>query len=42
MRARNYIEAIMWHGGDAELAKQKFYKLDKAQRQAVVKFLESI
>jgi CxxC motif-containing protein (DUF1111 family) len=42
MRARNYIEAIMWHGGDAELAKQKFYKLDKAQRQAIVKFLESI
>lgn len=42
MRARNYIEAIMWHGGDAEFAKKKFYNLSKVQRSAVVKFLESI
>lgn len=42
MRARNYVEAIMWHGGDAEFAKKKFYNLSKTQRDAVVKFLEAI
>lgn len=42
MRARNYLEAIMWHGGDAEFAKKKFYNLSKAERDAIVSFLESI
>jgi CxxC motif-containing protein (DUF1111 family) len=42
MRARNYVEAIMWHGGDAKKAKDNFYHLAKADRDAVVKFLESI
>jgi CxxC motif-containing protein (DUF1111 family) len=42
MRARNYTEAIMWHGGDAKNAKEKFYNLPKEDRDALVKFLESI
>lgn len=42
MRARNYIEAIMWHGGDAAFAKEKFRNLSKEDRDALVKFLESI
>ena len=42
MRARNYTEAIMWHGGDAFYAKDKFHKLSKEDRDAIVKFLESI
>ena len=42
MRARNYIEAIMWHGGDAQKSKEKFRALSKSDRDAVVKFLESI
>ncbi|MDR3093941.1 MAG: c-type cytochrome [Bacteroidales bacterium] len=42
MRARNYVEAIMWHGGDAKKAKDYFYHLTKADRDALVKFLESI
>ena len=42
MRARNYLEAIMWHGGDAAFAKKKFYNLSKAERDAIVNFLESI
>jgi CxxC motif-containing protein (DUF1111 family) len=42
MRARNYIEAIMWHGGDAQWSLEEFRKLSKADRDAVVKFLESI
>ena len=42
MRARNYIEAIMWHGGDAAEHREKFYNLPKEDRDAVVKFLEAI
>ncbi|MDR1602104.1 MAG: hypothetical protein LBS42_06705 [Tannerella sp.] len=42
MRARNYTEAIMWHGGDAKVAKDKFYRLSKEERDAIILFLESI
>ena len=42
MRARNYVEAIMWHGGDAKVSKDKFHKLSKEDRDALVKFLQSI
>ena len=42
MRARNYIEAIMWHGGDAAKSREKFRNLPKDDRDAVVKFLEAI
>jgi CxxC motif-containing protein (DUF1111 family) len=42
MRARNYIEAIMWHGGDAQFAKDKYRNLSKEDRDALIKFLESI
>ncbi|GHT05366.1 thiol oxidoreductase [Bacteroidia bacterium] len=42
MRARNYTEAILWHGGDAQKAKDKFYNMSKEDRDALVKFLESI
>ncbi len=45
-RARTVIEAIMWHGyskqSDAYRATEKFYHLPKADRDAVVKFIESI
>ena len=45
-RARNEVEAIMWHGysseSDAYAATQKFYQLPKADRDAVVKFLRAI
>jgi CxxC motif-containing protein (DUF1111 family) len=42
MRARNYIEAIMWHGGDAKASKEKFRNLSKEDRNAIIRFLESI
>ena len=42
MRARNYTEAIIWHGGDAKFAREKFRNLSKEDRDALVKFLESI
>lgn len=45
-RARNEIEAIMWHvyskESDAYYSASKFYNLPKADRDAVVKFLRSI
>ena len=45
-RARTVIEAIMWHGyskqSQAYKATEKFYKLKKADRDAVVKFIEAI
>jgi CxxC motif-containing protein (DUF1111 family) len=45
-RARNEIEAILWHGysskSDAYASTLKFYRLPKADRDAVVKFLRAI
>ena len=44
-RARNVIEAIMWHGcpgSDARWTVEKFRKLSKADRDAVVKFINAI
>lgn len=46
MRARNEIEAIMWHGysqeSDARWAVEKFRELSKEDRDAIVKFIQSI
>jgi len=42
MRARNYTEAIMWHGGDAQKSKEKYRNLSKEDRDALIKFLEAI
>ena len=45
-RARNVVEAIMWHGfskqSDAYSSTEQFYNLSKEDRDAVVKFIESI
>lgn len=44
-RARTVIEAIMWHGAaqsDARWTVEEFRKLSKADRDAVVKFIEAI
>ncbi|MBO7609347.1 MAG: hypothetical protein J6S96_04005 [Muribaculaceae bacterium] len=44
-RARTVIEAIMWHGStnsDARKSVENFRKLNKSDRDAVVKFIESI
>lgn len=44
-RARTVIEAIMWHGNaksDARPTVEKFRALDKADRDAVVKFIDAI
>jgi CxxC motif-containing protein (DUF1111 family) len=41
-RARDFVEAIIWHGGEAESAKMNFSNLSKADRTAVIRFLESL
>ena len=44
-RARNTLEAIMWHGAaesDARKTVENFRKLSKKERDAVVKFIDAI
>ena len=41
-RARNLQEAILWHDGEAAAARGRFVGLSRAQRQAVLRFLESL
>lgn len=41
-RARNLTEAILWHGGEAEQAKQLFMHLLPTQRDALIRFLLSL
>jgi CxxC motif-containing protein (DUF1111 family) len=41
-RARTLTEAILWHGGEAEKAKNTFTGLSKDDRQALITFLESL
>ncbi|MBL7826462.1 MAG: thiol oxidoreductase [Saprospiraceae bacterium] len=41
-RARNIEEAILWHGGEAEQATKSFKKLEKADRDALIRFVESL
>lgn len=41
-RARNVEEAILWHGGEAEKSKQEFMKFAKSDREAVLRFIDSL
>jgi CxxC motif-containing protein (DUF1111 family) len=41
-RARTLTEAVMWHGGEGERARQRFTALSAADRQAVLAFLQSL
>ena len=41
-RARNLTEAILWHGGEAQRARDAFAALEKADREALIHFLESL
>ncbi|GEM74642.1 di-heme oxidoreductase family protein [Vibrio sagamiensis] len=41
-RARNLMEAILWHGGEAEQAKQNVLKLNKKERESLIAFLNSL
>jgi CxxC motif-containing protein (DUF1111 family) len=41
-RARGFLEAILWHGGEAQSAKQKVVEMTAVQRQSLLAFLESL
>ncbi|WP_375741498.1 di-heme oxidoredictase family protein [Pseudomonas boanensis] len=41
-RARNLLEAILWHGGEAEAARQQVLQFDARQRAALLAFLNSL
>ena len=41
-RARGVQEAILWHGGEAEDSKRTVLKMNRADRDALVKFVESL
>ena len=41
-RARGFTEAILWHGGQAESAKEAFRTAPKSDRDALVAFLASL
>jgi len=41
-RARNLTEAILWHGGEAQAARDAFAQMPELQRDALLKFLESL
>lgn len=41
-RARNLLEAVLWHGGEAEAAKQRVLAFDAEQRSALLDFLNSL
>jgi CxxC motif-containing protein (DUF1111 family) len=41
-RARNFAEAILWHGGEAESAREEFRTMPKVDREALIAFLRSL
>lgn len=41
-RARNLLEAILWHGGEAQNARDVVVEMNKDDRQNLISFLESL
>ncbi|MCX7997933.1 MAG: thiol oxidoreductase, partial [Leptospiraceae bacterium] len=41
-RARGFQEAILWHGGEAEQAKENYKNLPKTEREKILLFLKSL
>ena len=41
-RARGVAEAVLWHGGEAEASAQAFRELPREDRDALVRFVESL
>jgi CxxC motif-containing protein (DUF1111 family) len=41
-RARNLLEAVLWHGGEAQTQRDAFADLSADERQALLAFLESL
>ena len=41
-RARDLMEAILWHGGEAKASRQTVEQMSKTERDALIAFLESL
>ena len=41
-RARTLMEAVLWHGGEAERSKKNVMKMNAGQRKALMAFIESL
>ncbi|MEF7615481.1 di-heme oxidoredictase family protein [Aquincola sp. MAHUQ-54] len=41
-RARGVLEAVLWHGGEAQASRDGVLKLNRQEREALVKFVESL
>jgi CxxC motif-containing protein (DUF1111 family) len=41
-RARGFAEAILWHGGEGAKARENFRQAAASERDALLKFLESL
>lgn len=41
-RAESLIEAILWHGGEAQAARDRVVSMTPEQRRALIRFLESL
>jgi CxxC motif-containing protein (DUF1111 family) len=41
-RARNLLEAILWHGGEAAAARDRVTALPKQEREHLLRFLNSL
>ena len=41
-RAEGVLEAVLWHGGEAEFSRKRVLKFSKAERAALVRFVESL
>jgi CxxC motif-containing protein (DUF1111 family) len=41
-RARDVVEAILWHGGEARASRERFRAMSKQEREALVAFLNSL
>jgi len=41
-RARGFVEAILWHGGEAQVSRDRFARMTRDDREAIVAFLRSL
>jgi len=41
-RARNVLEAILWHGGEAKVSRDLFAGFSKAEREDLIAFVNSL
>ena len=41
-RARNFEEAILWHSGEGQTARDRYARLEKSEREDLIRFLHSL